>query len=161
MQILQTEGVDVFQRIACATDFSETAEAAWEVACDLAQVHRAELVLVHVFSELPVYPEVAVSTVLQVWEEQRRWVEQELDRRVADATTRGLRARASLKTGSAAEGVVEAATEIGADLIVVGTHGRSGLERVFLGSVAERIVRTAPCAVLTVKPHPRERARAA
>jgi universal stress protein A len=153
----------MFQRIRCATDFFDTAEAAWEAACELARTHRGELVLVHVFTELPIYPEVgAAPTVIEVWEESRRWVSGELDRRVADAEARGLRARAMLKTGSAAEGVVEAATETRADLVVVATHGRTGLERALLGSVAERIVRYAPCAVLTVKPTAaRERVRAA
>ena len=151
----------MFQRIVCATDFSDTAEAAWEVACELAQVHRAELTLVHVFPDLPPSPDVAVPSVLQVWEEQRQWVSQELDRRVADAVARGLRGRAVLKMGPAAPSLVEAAKELDADLLVVGTHGRTGLERVLLGSVAEQVVRTAPSAVLTVKPRARERAKAA
>ena|SRR6185295_4465270 len=151
----------MFQRIVCATDFSDTAEAAWAVACDLAAVHRAELTLVHVFPDLPPSPDVAVPSVIQVWEEQQRWVEGELDRRAADAGTRGLRTGFVVKHGSAADGLVEAVTEAGADLLVVGTHGRTGLERVLLGSVAEAVVRKAPCAVLTVKPRASERAQAA
>ena len=151
----------MFQRIVCATDFSDTAEAAWEVACDLAAVHRAEVTLVHVFPDLPPSPEIAVPSVVEVWEEQRRWVSQEVDRRVADAAARGLRSRAVVKMGPAAPGLVEAVTDVSADLLVVGTHGRTGLERVLLGSVAEQVVRTAPCAVLTVKSPARERAQAA
>jgi universal stress protein A len=151
----------MFQRVACATDFSDTAEAAWDTACDLAQVHRAELTLVHVFPGLPPSPDVAVPSVLEVWEEQRQWVASELDRRVADAEARGIRARALVKNGAAPEGLIEAVDELGADLLVVGTHGRTGLERVLLGSVAEAVVRKAPCAVLTVKSRARERARAA
>jgi nucleotide-binding universal stress UspA family protein len=151
----------MFQRIVCATDFSDTAEAAWEVACGLAAVHQAELTLVHVFPDLPPSPDVAVPSVMQVWEEQRRWVSQELDRRVADAVARGVRSREVLKMGPAATGLVEAVKEVGGDLLVVGTHGRTGLERVLLGSVAEQVVRAAPCAVLTVKPRARERAQAA
>jgi universal stress protein A len=150
----------MFQRIVCATDFSDTAEAAWEMACGLAGVHRAELTLVHVFPDLPPSPDVAVPSVMEVWEEQRRWVSQELERRVADAVARGLRSRAVLKMGPAAAGLVEAVNEVGGDLVVVGTHGRTGLERVLLGSVAEQVVRAAPCAVLTVKPRAGERAQA-
>jgi universal stress protein A len=151
----------MFQRIVCATDFSDTAEAAWEVACGLAAVHRAELTLVHVFPDLPPSPDVAVPSVMEVWEEQRRWVSQELERRVADAVARGLRSRAVLKMGPPAAGLVEAVNEVGGDLVVVGTHGRTGLERVLLGSVAEQVVRAAPCAVLTVKPRAREGAQTA
>jgi nucleotide-binding universal stress UspA family protein len=151
----------MFQRIVCATDFSDTAEAAWALARDLAAVHRAELTLVHVFPDLPPSPDVAVPSVVQLWEEQRRWVDGELERRVADAATRGVRVRAVLKHGAAADGLAEAVTEAGGDLLIVGTHGRSGLERVLLGSVAEAVVRAAPCAVLTVKPRVSEGAQAA
>ena len=153
----------MFQRILCATDFSDTAEAAWEAACELARTHRAELILVHVFTELPVYPEVAVIEVQRVWEDQRGWVEKELADRVAAGSRRGLSARSLLKTGVAPESIVEAATETKADLIVIGTHGRTGLTRLVIGSVAERVVRLAPCPVLCVKPTAakRDTARAA
>jgi universal stress protein A len=144
----------MFKRIVCATDFSDTAEAAWDLASDLAQTHRAELVLVHVFIELPVYPEVAVASIQQVWEEQREWAERQLAARIEAAVKRGLTARYLLKTGTAPEEIVQAATDEHADLIVVGTHGRTGIERLVIGSVAERVVRIAPCPVLTVKPRP-------
>jgi nucleotide-binding universal stress UspA family protein len=144
----------MFTRILCGTDFSDTAEAAWDVACELARTHRAELVLVHAFTELPVYPEVAVAGVERVWEEQRLWVQQALDQRVAAAQARGLTARALLKLGVPAESIADAAAEEHADLIVVGTHGRTGLTRLVIGSVAERVVRVAHCPVLIVKPPP-------
>jgi nucleotide-binding universal stress UspA family protein len=142
----------MFQRILCAIDFSETAEAAWAAACELAHTQRAELILVHVFTELPVYPDVAVLEVQRLWEEQRAWVERELTERVRAATARGLTARWELKTGVAPESIVETAGEAGTDLIVIGTHGRTGLSRLVIGSVAERVVRLAPCPVLTMKP---------
>ena len=158
------EGVDVFQRILCATDFSETAEAAWEMACDLARVHRAELALVHVFTDLPsyAYAEVPGPAVHRVWEEQRQWVQRALEDRVAAAAARGLTVHALLKTGTAATVIADTAAEQAVDLVVVGTHGRTGLNRLIIGSVAERVVRIAPCPVLTVKPSAaRERVRAA
>lgn len=142
----------MFQRILCATDFSETAEAAWAAARELARTHHSELILVHVFTELPVYPDVAVLELQRLWEEQRAWVERTLAERVTAATARGLAARWVLKTGMAPESIVEAAGEVHADLIVIGTHGRTGLTRLVIGSVAERVVRLAPCPVLTLKP---------
>jgi universal stress protein A len=152
----------MFKRIACGTDFSDTAETAWELACELARVHHAELVLVHVFIEMPLYSEVAVMTIQQVWEEQRAWVEQQLVERAEAATKRGLSARYLLRTGTAPDEIVQAAVDEAADLIVVGTHGRSGIERLVIGSVAERVVRHASCPVLTVKPRAqREAVRAA
>jgi universal stress protein A len=142
----------MFKRIACGTDFSDTAETAWELACELARIHHAELILVHVFIEMPVYAEASAITITQVWEEQRAWVEQQLVERAEAATKRGLTARYLLRTGTAPDQIVQAATDEAADLIVIGTHGRSGIERLFIGSVAERVVRHAPCPVLTVKP---------
>jgi nucleotide-binding universal stress UspA family protein len=142
----------MFQRILCATDFSETADAAWAAARELASTYRSELILVHVFTELPLYPDVAVLEVQRLWEDQRDWVQRTLTERVSGATAHGVNARWVLKTGTAPESIVEAATETRADLIVIGTHGRTGLSRLVIGSVAERVVRLAPCPVLTVKP---------
>jgi nucleotide-binding universal stress UspA family protein len=142
----------MFRRILCATDFSETAEAAWDAACELGHTLRAEVILTHVFTEVPLYPEVAVIQVQRVWDEQRAWVERALAERVTAATRRGLNARWLVKTGTAAEGIVDTAAENGVDLIVLGTHGRTGLTRLVVGSVAERVVRLAACAVLSVKP---------
>ena len=93
----------MFKRIVCATDFSDTAETAWELAGELASIHRSELILVHVFTELPISPEVAASTVQQVWEEQRLWTEQQLAGHAEAMTRRGLATRFLLRTGTAAE----------------------------------------------------------
>ncbi|HET7341985.1 MAG TPA: universal stress protein [Methylomirabilota bacterium] len=142
----------MFQRILCGSDFSDTAEAAWDVACGMARTHRAELILLHVFSEMSSYPDVAVAEVQRVWEAQRLWVQQALDQRVAAAQARGLDAHPLLKTGVAAETIADTAAEKGADLLVIGTHGRTGLTRLVIGSVAERVLRLAPCPVLIVKP---------
>jgi nucleotide-binding universal stress UspA family protein len=154
----------VFKRILCATDFSETAEAAWDIACEMARLHRGELTLLHVFVELPLYSmaEVPGPAVAQIWDEQRAWVQRALDERVAAAGTTGLTVRALLKAGSPAAAITDTAAEEGSELIVIGTHGRTGLNRLVIGSVAERVVRIAPCPVLTVKPHTSAReARAA
>jgi nucleotide-binding universal stress UspA family protein len=142
----------MFTRIVAATDFSEPAEQSWRVAVELARVHRSELILLHVFVELPLYAEVPATTVLEVYQEQQRWVQDELDMRVREAEAAGVTARARLETGPAAETIARVAEEERADLLVAGTHGRSGLDRFFVGSVAERVVRTAPCPVLVVRP---------
>ena len=141
----------MFQRILCATDFSETAEAAWTAACELAHTQHAELILVHVFTELPVYPDVAVLEVQRLWEEQRAWVERELTERVRATAARGLAARWVLKTGVAPEAIVETAAEAHADLIVIGTHGRRGFSRLVVGSDAEAVMRASPVPVLLVR----------
>jgi nucleotide-binding universal stress UspA family protein len=140
-----------FRRILVATDFAESAERALATAMDLARVHGAELVLLHVYMDLPAYPEVTAGQVEAIYEEQRRWVGDALERRARSARAAGLLARALVRTGPPAATIAEAATNEGADLIVVGTNGRSGLDRLIVGSVAERVVRVAPCPVLVVK----------
>ena len=139
------------RRILIATDFAESAEHALDYATELARTQAAELVLLHVYVELPPYPEVASAQVAAIYEEQRRWVETALEERARRARGAGLLARPLVRTGSPAGVIARTAEEEGADMVVVGTHGRSGLDRLLLGSVAERVVRLAPCPVLVVK----------
>ena len=140
-----------FRRILVATDFAESAERALACAVQLARRHGTELVLVHVYMDLPAYPEITAGQVVAIYEEQRAWIEAALERRARAARGEGLLARAVLRTGPAASTIAETAKDEGADLLVVGTHGRSGLDRLILGSVAERVVRLASCPVLVVK----------
>jgi nucleotide-binding universal stress UspA family protein len=83
----------MFSLIVTATDFSASAENAWRVAVGLAKAHRAELVVLHAFVELPLYAEIPETLVLQVYQEQRRWVQDELDARAKDAVASGIAAR--------------------------------------------------------------------
>jgi universal stress protein A len=117
----------------------------------LARRHAGELILLHVYMDLPAYPEITAGQVEAIYEEQRRWIETALERRARAARGEGLLARALLRTGPAAPTIAQTAKEESADLIVVGTHGRAGLDRLVLGSVAERVVRLAACPVLVVK----------
>ncbi|HEV8614165.1 MAG TPA: universal stress protein [Methylomirabilota bacterium] len=141
----------MFRRILVATDFAPSAEAAWTSAMELARAHGSEVVLVHVYVELPPYAEVGAADVQRIYEEQRGWIQAELDRRVAGARAAGLTARGLLKVGPPADTITETALDEACDLIVVGTQGRGALDRLIVGSVAERVVRHAACAVLVVK----------
>lgn len=140
-----------FHRILVATDFAESAERALAWGVQLARQHGAELILLHVYMDLPAYPEITAGQVEAIYEEQRRWIEEALERRARSARGEGVRARAILRTGPPASTIAETATEEGADLLLVGTQGRSGLDRLIVGSVAERVVRLATCPVLVVK----------
>jgi len=151
-------------RIMCATDFSDAGQVAEDMALTLARALGAELVYLHVNVESPaLYGEAvfAAAELERVYESERQWATQTLQQRVAAAQQRGLRARFELKSGAAFEQIVAAAEAERPDILVMGTHGRSGLDRLLMGSVAERVVRMAPCPVLTVRPHPKEEARAA
>ena len=146
------------KRILATTDFSDSSREAVEYALGLAERLGAEVELVHVF-ERPMYFEVGVSHNLQLRHNVEQWIRdlrEEADKRLS-ATAEELQrrkpgVRAVLREGAPVEQIVKAAQEGQADLIVIGTHGRTGLPHVLLGSVAERVVRYAPCAVLTVRP---------
>jgi nucleotide-binding universal stress UspA family protein len=141
------------KRILCPTDFSETAAAAERHAVALARALGAELVLLHVASEAPLRREtLGTPEVRRVFESQRAWVTETLAARVRELTTGGVSARSVVKTGVPWREVVGAVEEEQADMIVMGTQGRTGLDRLLIGSVAERVVRHAPCPVLTVRP---------
>lgn len=142
-------------RIMCATDFSEAGQAAEEQAVRLVRALDAELIYLHVNVETPLYGEAAFSMadVQRVYDAQRRWAEETLGARIAALEASGLKARAVLRIGVPHEQIVAAAEEESPDILVMGTHGRSGLNRLLMGSVAERVVRMARCPVLTVRPH--------
>jgi nucleotide-binding universal stress UspA family protein len=150
----------MFRRILAATDFSESAENAWRFAMGLARAHDSELIIMHVAAELPSLPEVAVPPVEEVYVAQRRWTEQALDKRVGTAKAAGVTARWLVARGSPAAAIAETAAAEHVDLVVVGTQSRKGLDRLVVGSVAERVVRTSPCPVLVVKSSAAEAAAA-
>lgn len=135
-----------FHRIVVPTDFSVLAEQAWALAQELAHAAGSELVLAHVVSasRLP------ITRARAVPEAVRKWAIDELEECAGKARAQGLKARVALRVGIPYEQLVALAREEGADLIVVGTHGRGGVGRAILGSVADRLVRLAPCPVLTV-----------
>jgi len=145
--------VDV-SRILHATDFSAASGAAFTKAVEWARRDRAELLLLHVLS--PPAPLVADAYVTpQVWDtllrSQRAAAQRRLDTLVAKARRARVRARGLLIEGVPADRIVRTARGRRAGLIVVGTHGRSGVARFFLGSVAGRVVATAHCPVMTVR----------
>ena len=142
-------------RILHPTDFSECATNAEAHAVKLAKAFDAELMLVHVVVEAPLYGEFLFSAAdpKAFYEAQRAWALRTLQTR-ADAIQRasGVKVRPLVCTGAPAQEIVGLVKDEGVDLIVVGTHGRGSLDRLLVGSVADRLVRTAPCPVMTIKP---------
>lgn len=134
------------------TDFSETAQQAEAQAVALARPLSAEIVLVHVAVETPLYSEGALGFETQrVYDAQRKWAEEKLEASAAAIRAQGVAARWLRRAGVPFEEIVATAAEERADLIVIGTHGRTGLNRLLLGSVADRVIRLAPCPVLAVR----------
>ena len=150
-----------FRRILVATDFSPASRPAFRTALDLARAQRGRLTVVHVLpSVAPMGGEGSVGA--RMYEEMeasaRQWAQKRLDRLVAEAQSVRVAARPLLLEGAAHEAIARAVRSERADVVVIGTHGRTGLERVFVGSVAASVLGTAPCPVRPVRPR-RIRAR--
>jgi nucleotide-binding universal stress UspA family protein len=139
--------------ILYATDFSDASVPAFRVAVDTARERRKPLVIVHVAAA----PVVAIGdgfadgrTYDLLVASIERDAQTRVKRLVARARARGVRARALVLRGVPFETIVSAARRTRAELVVIGTHGRTGWRRLMLGSVAARVVGMAPCPVLTV-----------
>jgi nucleotide-binding universal stress UspA family protein len=137
--------------IVVAIDFSEPAHRALDLATDLARQSGGTVHLVHAFHVPlagPVPDMVVVPPDALAWARERSAAE--LEAMLARLRADGVPARIHLRAGQPVHEIVEAAREVGADLIVMGTRGRGALAHLLLGSVAERTLRLAPCPVLTV-----------
>lgn len=140
--------------ILVPTDFSECSERALEYAFELASKLGATVHLLHVYAP-PVSPESVDFTVLATGEIHNAAVES-LERVVQKAPPGAKLGERQVLMGDPRGVIVQTAQRLGADLIVLGTHGRKGFKRLVLGSVAETVVRSAPCPVLAVRPLERE-----
>jgi nucleotide-binding universal stress UspA family protein len=147
-----TKGPVTITHILVPTDFSADANAAFTYAQELARKYDAPVHVLHVVED----PLAAGAWSSDVYTAQIaglqinlvRDAEQRLRRSVPDD---GGAVSIEVRTGNAAKQIVEAARETGADLIVMGTRGRTGVAHAIMGSVAERVVRLAPCPVLTLR----------
>jgi universal stress protein A len=135
------------RHILAPTDFSKHAQHAVTFAFELAQTVGAKLSLLHVI-EVPVYP-IEVSLPLVDLEQDAR---QELARMLPEAETAHVAVTRLVEMGVPYQKILDTAAAEEVDLIVMATHGRTGLRHLIMGSVAERVVRTAPCPVLTIRP---------
>jgi nucleotide-binding universal stress UspA family protein len=140
----------VLKTILVPTDFSEGSQVALDHATTLAKTFRAKIVLLHVI-ETTTYTMTEALQLVNVYEVVKTAVEPVLDQMVKDLQQAQVTASRVLVQGGSAHEIVAQAREVGADLIVMGTHGRHGVNRLFVGSVAERVVRLSHCPVLTVR----------
>ena len=142
------------KRVLCPTDFSRVSELGVELATRIAARSRARLTLQHNFEPIPALAiaglEALPQSVVDLEKEREDEAEQRLNK-LLDSIPKEIAADARLTTGQAHASILALARALPADLIVMGTHGRTGLAHAFLGSVAERTLRRAPCAVLTVR----------
>lgn len=133
--------------ILCATDFSERSNAAFHLACSLARDLEARVIVLHVAVQpVVVYGEGMVATLA---EPEFEGLRQELDK--LQSPEPNVAVERHLVEGDPAQEILHQAKLIPCDLIILGTHGRTGLNRLLLGSVAEQVMRKATCPVLTVR----------
>lgn len=144
------------KRILMATDFSDYSREALDYAVYLAKTVGADLYLLHVYE---IHLLMLSGETLSVRPDVYQWVRdlkedasKSLDAQAAKVRGSGVQVHTILKEGHPFPEILNTAEEISVDLIVLGTHGRTGLPHVLLGSVAERVVRKASCPVFTVRP---------
>jgi nucleotide-binding universal stress UspA family protein len=133
------------QPILVATDFSDVSARAVDYACELARRLAAELIVVHADITL------AALSGTRIAARRRPTVEMTLSRLVRRLRRRGISVRGELLAGDAATQILDMAAKVHAGMIVMGTHGRSGLSKLVMGSVAQQVVRDSPYPVLTVR----------
>ena len=144
----------VIKNVLVATDYSETAATALAYGRELARSYQATLHVLHVVDDIRWRYALDMTPALMagVQESLEDAARTQMHDLVTADDRRRLHAHAVVRTAlSAADAVADYARTAGIDLVVVGTHGRGGLSRLLLGSVAERVVRVAPCPVLTVR----------
>lgn len=143
-----------FRRVLYATDFSPASRPAFAAALGLAKANHAPLLVVHALTFMPPFfggeyipARVVDQLETSAWADARG----QLKKLVGAARRAGVRARGLIVKGSAYDQVSRAARVQHADVVVLGTHGRTGLTKALLGSVATRVLATAHCPVLTVR----------
>jgi nucleotide-binding universal stress UspA family protein len=148
--------MNIPRRILMGTDFSDYSKEAYDYAVLLAKQFGADLFLLHAL-EMPAFfvPGVGRAAGPDVVEWIRALKEEEqkkLQPLEAEAHQKGVKVQSILKEGSPVQEILKAAEEVRAELIVLGTHGRTGLDRFMMGSVAERVSRQALCPIMLVRP---------
>jgi nucleotide-binding universal stress UspA family protein len=143
-------------RILVPTDFSKYSQSALTYGAAFAEKFGAELYLLHVVQDLSLYVPDALALPTPVsppMEQFARAAREALERLIVDNQLRRFTVHAEVREGTTFYEIIRFARETNVDLIVMGTHGHTGLAHVLLGSVTEKVVRKAPCPVLTVR-HP-------
>jgi nucleotide-binding universal stress UspA family protein len=143
--------VNIVTHVLLPTDFSPSSAPAFRYAVEWAKAFEAQLTLLHVHSLQPGL-DIDVGIAQQFVDEQRKVAQQQLETLLAEARQHVPNASMELLAGLPSEFICQVAREKKCDLIVMGTHGWTGFNRVLFGSVAERVIQRAPCPVLSI-PH--------
>jgi universal stress protein A len=150
--------VPTLNRILVPIDFSPSSKAALEYATFLAGAVGSQIEVLHVWEPAgSLGPDTVamlpVSAGRASWEQTRADVRRDVDRFLQQSGIRGVALQVAVEAGEPSEAILATSRKSGADLIVMGTHGRTGLSRLLLGSVAEAVLRRSSCPVLTIRIH--------
>jgi nucleotide-binding universal stress UspA family protein len=150
---LTTKRVTQIRRILCPVDFSEFSASVLAYAAAFAKLFGSDVTVLHVFATAvpPASSATYPAWLLQV-PEARKSIADELHLLMAPLASTGVTVRTHIAEGNPAAEIVRHAAEHDVDLVVMGTHGRSGFDRLTLGSVAEKVLRKSPCPVVTIPP---------
>jgi len=146
--------LDKVKKILVPVDFSDNSRKVFKSAANVAERFGAELLCLFVVQSFEDYSGFFVPhmPIVQFQEEMQDSAEKKMSEFLAENTPGGLSGRGRVLVGDVGEEIVAFAAKEKIDMIVMGTHGYKGIERVLFGSVAEQVVKTAPCPVLTVNP---------
>lgn len=145
-------GTDI-KKVLVPIDFSDYSKSALKYAAEFAQKFSAEMFLVYVVEPV-IYPpdfsmgQIAIPSVNAEWDIKAK---EELDKLAASEIPDTVKVKAIIKTGKPFLEIIETAADENVDIIIIATHGHSGMEHILFGSTAEKVVRKAPCPVLTLR----------
>lgn len=146
------------KKILVPQDFSEYSLHALKYAVTFAELFNSELIVLHIVEPI-VYPadfSFGQVSIPAMEEEIRKHSEEQLDELVEKEIPRNVKSTAIIRVGKPFIEIVEIAKSENVDLIVISSHGRTGMDHVLFGSTADKVVRKAPCPVLTIRPHEHE-----
>jgi nucleotide-binding universal stress UspA family protein len=140
-------------KVLVPIDFSDYSKSALKYAVNFAKIFKADMFLIYVVEPI-IYPpdfsmgQIAIPSVSTEWDERAR---EELDKLAKTEISSDVNVKTIIKTGKPFVEIIDTATEENIDLIIIATHGHSGVEHILFGSTAEKVVRKAPCPVLTLR----------
>ena len=141
------------KKILVPIDFSDYSKNALKYAVNIVEIFKAEMFLIYVVEPV-IYPpdfsmgQIAIPSVNTEWDERAK---EELKKLAESEIPKEIKVQTIVKTGKPFIEIIDTATEKDIDLIVIATHGHSGMEHILFGSTAEKVVRKAPCPVLTLR----------
>ena len=140
-------------KILVPVDFSDYSKSSLRYAVNFSKLFKAEMILIYVVEPV-IYPpdfsmgQIAIPSVHSEWDKRAR---EELDKLSKSEIPADVKVKSIIKTGKPFMEIIETASEENVDLIIIATHGHSGVEHILFGSTAEKVVRKAPCPVLTLR----------